>query len=175
MISEESATVLCRFWRDLGVPIQDFAKHLADLAFEGPGIEVSEFQPRFAGVPGGGSADSGQPPPIVVRAEDERKMLLRILEGLKEPPPPRPAPPKGTVEMPESDEELAKRVAKWLADRRARRLAGLANLLKGGYFVTCEPGKLSKLTEIQKKPSDVGKLISRPSDNYLWMEEHAGS
>ena len=176
LISEESATVLCRFWRDLGVPIQDFAKYLSDLTFEDPGISVSEFQPRFAGASGRGGADSGQPVPSVVRAEEERKMLLRILEGLKEPPPPRPAPPKGTVEMPESDEELAKRVAKWLAERRARRLAGLAGLLKGGYFVMCEPGKLSKkLTQIQRKTSDIGKLISRPSDNYSWMEEHPES
>lgn len=125
---------------------------------------------------GGGGADSGQPPPSVVRAENERKMLLRILESLKEPPPPRPAPPQGTAEMPESDEELAKRVAKRLAERRARRLVGLAGLLKGGYFVMCEPGKVSKkLTEMQKKPSNIGKLISRPSDNYSWMEEHPGS
>ena len=170
LISEDSATALCRFWRDLGVPIHDFATYLTGLTFEDPGIPVSEFQPRLAGSGGVGSDRA----PSVTRAEVERKMLLRILNGLKEPPPPRPAPAPGTIEKPETAEELAKRVAKWLADRRATRLAGVADLLKkGGYFVTCEPGKLSKkLSDIQRKTKNVGTPISRVSDNYSWMEEH---
>ena len=77
LITEDSATALCQFWRDLGVPIQDFAAYLTELTFEDPGISVSEFQPRLAGSGGLGS----DKPPSVTRAEVEKKMLLRILEG----------------------------------------------------------------------------------------------